>query len=87
MGEAAAGLAEFYGLVARRDLVCFERCGILGGLLLMALVAVICSVAIAALAPLIAIPSARWIEGYRPPPRYAIGALVAVWGLAGLALS
>ena len=43
--------------------------------------------ALAALAPLIAIPSARWIEGYRPPPRYAIGALVAVWGLAGLALS
>lgn len=43
--------------------------------------------AIAALAPLIAIPSARWIEGYRPPPRYAIGVLVAVLGLAGLALT
>ena len=43
--------------------------------------------AIAALAPLIAIPSARWIEGYRPPARYAIGVLIAVLGLAGLALS
>ncbi len=43
--------------------------------------------AIAALAPLIAIPSARWIEGYRPPPRYAVGVLIAVAGLAGLALS
>ena len=42
--------------------------------------------AIAALAPLIAIPSARWIEGYRPPARYAIGVLIAVLGLAGLAL-
>ena len=43
--------------------------------------------AIAALAPLIAIPSARWIEGYRPPSRYAAGVLIAVAGLAGLALS
>ncbi len=43
--------------------------------------------AIAAMAPLIAIPSARWIEGYRPPARYAIGVLIAVLGLAGLALS
>lgn len=33
---AVTGLAEFYGLIARRELVCFERCGILGGLLLMA---------------------------------------------------
>jgi phosphatidate cytidylyltransferase len=32
---AVTGLAEFYGLVAKRDLVCFERWGILGGLLLM----------------------------------------------------
>ena len=32
---AVTGLAEFYGLVARRGLVCFERWGILGGLLLM----------------------------------------------------
>ena len=32
---AVTGLAEFYGLVAKRDLVSFERCGILGGMLLM----------------------------------------------------
>ncbi len=43
--------------------------------------------AIAALAPLIAIPSARWLEGYRPPARFAVGVLMAVVGLAGLALS
>ena len=33
---AVTGLAEFYGLVAKRGLVCFERWGILGGALLMA---------------------------------------------------
>ena len=43
--------------------------------------------AIAAMAPLIAIPAARWLEGYRPPAGYAVGVLVAVLGLAGLALS
>ena len=32
---AVTGLAEFYGLVAKRDLVCFERWGIFGGVLLM----------------------------------------------------
>ena len=32
---AVTGLAEFYGLAAKRGLVCFERWGILGGLLLM----------------------------------------------------
>ena len=32
---AAAGLAEFYGLVAKRGLVCFASWGILGGVLLM----------------------------------------------------
>ncbi|MEI6784695.1 MAG: CDP-archaeol synthase [Verrucomicrobiota bacterium] len=32
---AVTGLAEFYGLVAKRDLVCFEGCGIAGGMLLM----------------------------------------------------
>src|ERR1035438_9601520 len=32
---AAAGLAEFYGLAARRDFVCFDRWGLLGGVLLM----------------------------------------------------
>jgi hypothetical protein len=30
---AVAGLAEFYGMVERRDLVCFKGWGILGGLL------------------------------------------------------
>jgi drug/metabolite transporter (DMT)-like permease len=42
---------------------------------------------IAAIAPLIALPFARWLEGYRPPRRYWIGAVVAVGGLAGLALA
>lgn len=32
---AVTGLVEFYGLAARRDLICFERWGILGGVLLM----------------------------------------------------
>jgi|SRR5437867_798000 len=32
---AASGLAEFYGLVASRGLVCFKGWGILGGILLM----------------------------------------------------
>ena len=32
---ATAGLAEFYGLVERRNLVCFKWCGLLGGVLLM----------------------------------------------------
>jgi phosphatidate cytidylyltransferase len=32
---AGFGLAEFYGLAARRNLVCFKGCGLLGGLLLM----------------------------------------------------
>jgi phosphatidate cytidylyltransferase len=32
---AVTGLAEFYGLAAQRGLVCFERWGILGGVLLM----------------------------------------------------
>jgi phosphatidate cytidylyltransferase len=32
---AVTGLAEFYGLVAKRDLVCFKWWGLLGGLLLM----------------------------------------------------
>ena len=43
--------------------------------------------AIAAMAPLIAIPFARWLEGYRPPGRYWAGAVVAAAGLAGLALA
>lgn len=32
---AVTGLAEFYGLAAKRGLVCFERWGIFGGILLM----------------------------------------------------
>src|SRR5512146_2209606 len=32
---AVTGLAEFYGLVQKRDLVCFKWWGLLGGLLLM----------------------------------------------------
>src|SRR5713101_4161204 len=32
---AVTGLAEFYGIVAKRDLVCFKGWGILGGLLLL----------------------------------------------------
>ena len=42
--------------------------------------------AIAATAPLVAIPFARWLEGYRPPPRYWAGALLAVGGLVALTL-
>src|SRR5450631_2512548 len=32
---AGAGLWEFYGIVEKRDLVCFKYCGLAGGLLLM----------------------------------------------------
>ncbi len=32
---AGFGLAEFYGLVEKRDLVCFRWCGLFGGVLLM----------------------------------------------------
>src|SRR4051812_21388491 len=32
---AVSGLYEFYGLVARRDLVCFRNWGLFGGVLLM----------------------------------------------------
>ena len=32
---AGFGLAEFYGLVEKRDLVCFRWCGLFGGMLLM----------------------------------------------------
>jgi phosphatidate cytidylyltransferase len=32
---ATAGLAEFYGLAEKRNLVCFKWCGLLGGVLLM----------------------------------------------------
>jgi len=32
---STAGLAEFYGLVEKRDLICFKWCGLLGGVLLI----------------------------------------------------
>src|SRR4051812_264129 len=32
---AGTGLAEFYGLVEKRDLICFRNWGLVGGLLLM----------------------------------------------------
>ncbi len=35
VGLAALGLAEFYGLVQKRDLACFSGWGLLGGVLLM----------------------------------------------------
>ena len=42
---------------------------------------------IVATAPLLTVPIARAIEGSRPAPRYWIGAVLAVAGAAGLALS
>lgn len=42
--------------------------------------------AVTATAPLVTIPFARWLEGYRPPGGYYLGALVAVAGLVVLAL-
>jgi len=32
---AASGLMEFYGIAAKRDIVCFKYCGLVGGVLLM----------------------------------------------------
>lgn len=43
--------------------------------------------AVAATAPLVAIPLARWLDGTRPPLRYYPGAALAVGGLVGLALT
>jgi drug/metabolite transporter (DMT)-like permease len=42
---------------------------------------------IAAMAPLIAIPFARWLEGYKPPRSYYPGAVIAVAGLVALTLA
>jgi drug/metabolite transporter (DMT)-like permease len=42
--------------------------------------------AIAAMAPLIAVPFARWLEGHRPPRMYYPGAAVAILGLALLGI-
>jgi len=41
---------------------------------------------IAATAPLISVPFARWLEGHRPPLLYYAGAVIAIAGLAGLYL-
>jgi drug/metabolite transporter (DMT)-like permease len=38
--------------------------------------------AVAAMAPLISVPFARWLQGHRPPALWYLGALVAVAGLA-----
>jgi drug/metabolite transporter (DMT)-like permease len=42
---------------------------------------------VAAAAPLISVPFARWIEGHRPPARYYVGAVVAIVGLGALYLT
>lgn len=39
---------------------------------------------IVAAAPLLTIPFAMWLEGAKPRPRYYLGALIAVAGVAGL---
>jgi len=43
--------------------------------------------AIAAVAPLISVPFARWLEKHRPPPWYFVGAVIAIVGMVGLALT
>ena len=42
---------------------------------------------VAAMAPLVAIPFARWLDGTRPPARYYPGVILAVAGLVGLAMA
>ncbi len=41
---------------------------------------------IAAMAPLISVPFARWLEGHRPPRLFFVGAAVAIAGLVGVSL-
>lgn len=41
---------------------------------------------IAATAPLISVPFARWLQGHLPPGLYYIGAIIAVAGLGGIYL-
>ena len=41
---------------------------------------------VAATAPLVSVPFARWLEGHRPPALYYLGAVVAIAGLAGIHL-
>ena len=42
---------------------------------------------VAATAPLVSVPFARWLEGHRPPRLYYSGSLTAIAGLAGVYLS
>jgi drug/metabolite transporter (DMT)-like permease len=42
---------------------------------------------IAATAPLISVPFARWLEGHRPPVLYYLGAILSIAGLAGIYLA
>jgi drug/metabolite transporter (DMT)-like permease len=41
---------------------------------------------VAATAPMISVPFARWLEGHRPPLLYYCGGIVAIAGLAGIYL-
>jgi len=43
--------------------------------------------AIAAVAPLISVPFARWLERHRPPAGYYLGAVIAIVGMIGLSLA
>jgi drug/metabolite transporter (DMT)-like permease len=42
---------------------------------------------VAAVAPLIAVPFAFWLEGHRPPRVWYLGAAIAIAALAGLYLN
>lgn len=42
---------------------------------------------IAATAPLVSVPFARWLDGHTPPPLYYLGCVMALAGLAGIYLS
>jgi drug/metabolite transporter (DMT)-like permease len=41
---------------------------------------------IAAVAPLISVPFAYWLNGHRPPALFYLGAVVAIGGLIGVYL-
>jgi drug/metabolite transporter (DMT)-like permease len=43
--------------------------------------------AVAAMAPLISVPFARWLQGHRPPALWYLGALIAIAGLALLSIA
>lgn len=42
---------------------------------------------VAATAPLISVPFARWLQGHRPPRLYYLGGFISIAGLAGLYLT